>query len=208
LDGAKTWNLRRTGALAVVLVVHIALIAVVVFSFRAPHASSPVQDFISTWIVLRTVAVARPPSGPWHLQQTPSSPISPIQIELPKVDPVPIPSEDSSAIVDWAEEAHTEGANLHDVPRTREFGVFPRAQFDGPTLSGPIHRAGESSRDAEGNKTVWVTDGCYIVSEAPPPGTPDVLARRQPTHTVCVDRSAPEGELFSDSSAYKKYRAP
>jgi hypothetical protein len=207
LDGAKTWNLRRTGALAVVLVVHIALIAVVVFSFRAPHASSPVRDFISTWIALPTVAVARP-SGPRHSQQAPSSPISPIQIELPKVDSVPIPPEDSGGIVDWAEEARTEGANLHDVPKTREFGIFPRAQFDGPTPYGPTHRAGESSRDAEGNKTLWVTDSCYIVSEAPPLGAPDVLARMQPTHMGCVDHSAPEGELFKDSSAYKKYHAP
>ena len=205
--GARTWNRRRAGALAVVLIIHIALIGVVISSFRIPHSPSPVQDFNSTWMALPTVAVARP-SGPSHLQQAPSFPISPIQIELPKVDPVPIPPEDSSGMVDWAEEAHTEGANLHDVPKTREFGVFPRAEFDGPTPSGPIHRAGESYRDAEGNKTVWVTDSCYIVSEASPLGTPDVLARMQPTHMACVDRGALEGELFKDSSAYKKYHAP
>jgi hypothetical protein len=208
LEGARTWNLRRAGALTVVLAIHIALIAVVVFSFRVPHSSSPVRDFISTWIALPTVAVARPP-GPSHSQQAPSSPISPIRIELPKVESVPIPPEDSGVgIVDWAEEARTEGANLHDAPKTREFGVFPRAQFDGPTPSGPIHRAGESSRDAEGNKTVWVTDSCYIVSAAPPLGTPDVLARMRPTHMACVDRSPPAGELFKDSSAYRKYHAP
>jgi hypothetical protein len=207
LEGARTWNLRRAGALAVVLAIHIALIAVVVFSFRGPYSSSPVQDFISTWIALPTVAVARP-SSPWRSQQAPSSPISPIQIELPKVELVPIPPEDPGGIVDWAEEARTEGANLRDVPKTREFGVLPRAQFDGPTPSASIHRAGESFRDAEGNKTVWVTDSCYIVSEAPPLGTPDALARMQPTHTECVDRSPPEGELFKDLSAYKKPHAP
>ena len=207
MDGARTWNPQRAGALGVVLAIHIALIAVVVVSFRGPHSSSPIQDIIGTWIALPTVSVARP-SGLWHSQQAPSSPISPIQIELPKVESVPILSEDSGGIVDWAEEARTEGANLRDGPKTSEFGVFPRAQFDGPAPSGPIHRAGESLRDAEGNKTVWVTDSCYIVSEAPPLGTPDVLARTQPTHMACVDRSAPEGELFKDSSAYKKYHAP
>jgi len=207
LEGARTWNLRRAGALAIVLVIHIALIGVVISSFRVPHSPFPVEDFISTWIALPTIAVARPP-GPSHSQQAPSSPISPIRIELPKVDSVPILPEDFSGIVDWAEEARTEGANLHDAPKTREFGAFPRAQFDGPTPSGPIHRAGESFHDAEGNKTVWMTDSCYIVSEAPPLGVPDVLARMQPTHMACVDRSAPEGELFKDSSAYRKYHAP
>jgi hypothetical protein len=199
LEGARTWNLRRAGALAVVLVIHVALIGVVISSFRVPHSPFPVQDFIGTWIALPTVAVARP-LGPSHSQQAPSSPISPIRIELPKVDSVPIQPEDSSGIVDWAEAARTEGTNLHDALKTREFGVFPRAQFDGPTPSGPIHHAGESSRDAEGNKTVWMTDSCYIVSEAPPLGTPDVLARTQPTHMACVDRSPPAGELFKDLS--------
>jgi hypothetical protein len=207
LDGARIWNPRRAGALTVVLAIHIALIAVVVFSFRVPHSSAPVKDFIGTWIALPAVAVARP-SGPGHSQQAPSSPINPIQTELPKVDLVPIPPEDSGKIVDWADEARTEGANLHDVPKTHEFGVFPRAQFDGPTPSGPIHRAGESFHDAEGNKTVWMTDSCYIVSAAPPLGTPDVLARMRPTQMACVDRSPPAGELFKDSSAYRKYHAP
>lgn len=68
-----------------------------------------------------------------------------------------------------------------------------------------IHRAGESYRDANGNNVAWVTDDCYVISAAPPLGTPDVFSRMTPTRTVCMNRSAPEGQLFKDLEAYKKY---
>ena len=93
-----------------------------------------------------------------------------------------------------------------ETSKTRNLGHFP--DVDSSMESHPpeaIHRAGESYRDANGDNVAWVTDNCYVISAAPPLGTPDVFARMTPTRTVCIHPSAPEGQLFKDLQAYKKY---
>ena len=132
--------------------------------------------------------------------------IQPIPIEPPTIESVPIPPTGMGTTIDWTNEAERAATAISTAPKAREFGLHPRAdprqEQQHPT---PAHQAGEGFRDLYGNNVVWVSDRCYVVSERTAGGTPDVLARSRPTHTVCVDAGASEGELFKDLPAYKKY---
>jgi len=119
---------------------------------------------------------------------------------------VPIPPTDAGRAIDWTVEAERAAAALSNAPKPREFGAFPRADSqEMPAHPTPAHHAGEQYRDPYGNTVVWVSDRCYVVSERAALGMPGVLAQSRPTHTVCVDPRGPEGELFKDLPAYKKY---
>jgi hypothetical protein len=120
------------------------------------------------------------------------------------MEPIQVPSEEDHGITDWSTQGQEAAAAILNAPKKREF-VNPAtvAPAQRPSGSQLKHRAGDQERDAWGNKAVWVNDHCYVVSEAPPLGTPDVFARMAPTRTVCVDSGA-EGQLFKDLAAYKK----
>jgi hypothetical protein len=202
LGGTKTWSLRQGLASIAVLMIHVAIIAV---ATRTRYSQPSVRDFVSTWILLPTAPTPKT-SSPKPLPRTPSFMINPIRIEPPKIESVPIPSAETGGTIDWTIEAERAAAAISNAPKTREFGSHPRAdsqqEQQHPT---PAHQAGEGYRDPYGNSVTWVNDRCYVVSERAALGTPDVLARSRPTYTVCVDQSAPEGELFKDLPAYKKH---
>jgi hypothetical protein len=190
------------GAFAAVVAIHVALIMAVLVS-RTRYVESSANDSGATWIVLPTEPA--PETSSSQVQRTPSVLSSSIHIELPDVAPVAVPSGDVDGAIDWAAEARRAAAAMRESPEPREFGDIPRVDTaNAPRNSEPTHHAGETYRDASGNNVAWVNDRCYVVSEAPPLGAPDVLSRMQPTRTVCVDRQGAQGELFKGMSAYKK----
>jgi hypothetical protein len=109
--------------------------------------------------------------------------------------------------IDWVAEARraAAAAAVTGARRVREFGRNPADSGHAPLRSLPAHEAGEQYRTEDGAWIVWVSDRCYIVSEVPPLGLPQVLARSIPTRTVCQGDSEPRGDLFKDLPAYQKY---
>lgn len=71
--------------------------------------------------------------------------------------------------------------------------------------SAAAHEPGEQYRLETGERVVWISLRCYIVSGVPPIGLPDVLARSIPTRTVYQDAARSPGQLFKDLAAYKTY---
>ena len=202
MEGTKTGRLRQGIVFVTVLMVHVSFIAV---AMRTRYSQPPVRDVVSTWIVLPTAPFPKT-SNPQPLTHAPASMINPIPIELPNTESVPIPPTDAGRAIDWTAEAERAAAALSNAPKPREFGSFPRADSqEKPVHPTPAHHAGEQYRDPYGNTVVWVSDRCYVVSERAALGMPGVLAQSRPTHTVCVDPRGPEGELFKDLPAYKKY---
>jgi hypothetical protein len=205
LGSARTWSLRHGVGFIAVLVIHVAIISVVILTSRIRYSQPSVRDFVSTWILLPTASAPKI-STPKPLPPTPSFTINPIQIEPPKIESLPVPAPETGGAVDWTMEAQRAVTAISSGPKTREFGSHPRADSQQEQQYPPAaHQAGEEYRDPYGDTVVWVNDRCYVVSESPALGTPDVLARSQPTHTVCVDPSAPEGELFKGLPAYKRH---
>jgi hypothetical protein len=197
-------NLRRASVFTVVLVIHIMLLLLAHRQSRHEPSPAEPQDFVSTWITLPNDPTPRT-SANLTLQQKLLPPVIPIQIEAPDIAPIAPPATDTSAAVDWMAEAHQSAIAISEPSRVRDLGHFPETvSSEAPRPPQVVHHAGESYRDSDGNHVAWVNDNCYIISEQPPLGTPDVFARMAPTRTVCKHPSVPEGELFKDMEAYKK----
>ncbi len=131
------------------------------------------------------------------------APIEQLNIPPPQID-FPTGADTS---IDWFAEAGRAAEAAIAAPHTRSFGKIPQApSWLGSSHSAPTHQAGEQYRLETGESIVWVSDRCYIVSEPPPLGMPDVFARSLGTRTVCqAPAGPPPGELFRDLPAYKKY---
>jgi len=201
----STRNLRRGVGFVAVLGVHIAIIRIAILTSHAWYSQPSVGDFVSTWILLPTVPSPKT-STPKLLPSAPSFTINPIQIEPRKTESAPVSSAETGGTVDWTLESQRAADAILNAPKPREFGSQPRADSQRAAQYPPApHQTGEGYRDPYGDSVVWLNDKCYVVSESPALGTPDVFARSQPTHTVCVDPSAPEGEQFKGLSAYKKH---
>jgi len=105
------------------------------------------------------------------------------------MEPIEVPSGDEHATIDWWLQARDAATAIVNAPKMREFiNPATSASAHRPSGSELGHRAGDQERDVWGNTTVWINDHCYVVSEAPLLGTPDVFAKMATTHTVCVDK--------------------
>jgi len=201
----NTWRVRRVTAFALVVALHAGLFIILTFALRTSTRQPLSAGFITTLITLPSLplpAINRPPP-PISNESPPLSPVQP---------PIAPPSGFSARSgagpsTDWAAEAERAARAAVAAPRTRSFGEMPTAPdwvHSAPT--SPKHYAGEAYRLATGESIVWVNDRCFVVSEPPPLGTPDVFARAFSTRMGCQAPPGPrEGELFKDLPAYKKY---
>jgi hypothetical protein len=204
VERPSTRNLRRAIAFAVVAGLH--GLAITVLALRNRPSLSPSDDFVGTVILLSVPAV---PAGPsTQLQFKPSGDASPLAaVEPPIALPADVsPSDDARTGVDWDLEAQQAAAGVTLTPNVRAFGTRPvvesaRAGAQPP----PRHAQGEQYRTTDGTWVVWVSDRCYLVSEVPPIGLPEVLARSSPARTVCPGDAEPRGDLFKDLPAYEKH---
>lgn len=132
---------------------------------------------------------------------------APLAIVAP---PIALPAEvtpagDARPGMDWAWEAQQAAAAVTFTAGVRSFGTNPAAESARTSvLSVPGHAPGEQYRATDGAWVVWVSDRCYLVSDVPPVGLPEVLARSMPARTVCQDDSESRDDLFKDLPAYEK----
>ena len=205
MGGPKTPGLRRGIAFAAVVALHAGLVILTV-TLRTPTSSSASTEFI-TALIFPTAPL---PSAASPNRRRPqladeTSPAAPLE------PPTPLPAAISfplgaDTVIDWAAEARRAAAGVTGAHNVREFGRTPGAgSGHAPQRSSPAHAAGEQYRTADGAWIVWVSDRCYIVSEVPPLGLPQVLARSIPARRVCQGDSEPRGDLFKDLPAYRKY---
>jgi hypothetical protein len=205
VGGPKTRGLPRGIAFAAVVALHAGLVITLV-AFRTPTSPSAPTEFITALIFL---TAPLPPVASLNRRRPPvadeTSPVAPVE---PPTTPPPVISLPIGAdtAIDWAAEARRAAAGVTGADGVREFGQIPKADSGrAPLRSPPAHEAGEQYRTEDGAWIVWVSDRCYIVSEVPPLGLPQVLARSIPTRTVCQGDAEPRSDLFKDLPAYRKY---
>jgi hypothetical protein len=204
VGGPKTRGLRRGIAFAAVVALHAGLVILTV-AFRTPTSPAASTEFITALIFL---SAPLPPAASSNRRRpqvaNETSPVAPVE---PPITPPPVIGFPIGAdrAIDWVAEARRAAAAVTGAPNVREFGQIPKAHSGhAPLRSSPAHEAGEQYRTEDGAWIVWVSDRCYIVSEVPPLGLPQVLARSIPTRTVCRRDSEPRSDLFKDLPAYKK----
>lgn len=147
--------------------------------------------------VIERVPVAKKPL----VHQAPVRPPTAVAVTAA---PPSAPTEDSGNAIDWNLEKERVAGSSVQNPKYRRFGARPSPDLDGPHRSRPSHTAGESYRDMYGDTVVWINARCYMVSEAPQLGTPEVFKHLQPTRAACIREGPSEGELFKDLPEYKK----
>ena len=204
MGGPKTPGLRRGIAFAAVVALHAGLVILTV-TLRTPTSSSASTEFI-TALIFPTAPLPSAASSNRRRPQladetSPAAPLEPPTTQPPVIS-FPIGADTA---IDWVAEARRAAAAVTGPRKVREFGRNPADSGQAPLRSSPAHEAGEQYRTEDGAWIVWVSDHCYIVSELPPLGLPQVLARSIPTRTVCQRDSEPRSDLFKDLPAYKKY---
>jgi hypothetical protein len=201
-----TWGPSRGLVFAAVVGLH-GLAIMLMVALRTPARHSTSTDFLSTWIILPQTR----PTGS-SIPQRPTvandaSPVAPVEPLIPPLPDISFPSNAGPGI-DWVAEARRAAAEVTGAPTIRGFGGRPKAESrQEPPRPSSLHEAGEQYRIEDGTWIVWVSDRCYIVSDVPPLGMPELLARSNPTRTVCQGDSGPRSDLFKELPAYKKYHA-
>jgi hypothetical protein len=205
VGGPKTRGLQRGIAFAAVVGLHAGLVITLTAAFRTPTSPSSSTEFISALIFL---SAPLPPAASSNRRRpqvaNKTSPAAPLEPPTPLPAVISFPLGADTAI-DWVAEARRAAAAVTGASKVREFGRNPADSGHAPLRSSPAHQTGEQYRTEDGAWIVWVSDRCYIVSEVPPLGLPQVLARSIPTRTVCQGDSEPRSDLFKDLPAYKKY---
>lgn len=200
----NTWRVRRVTAFAVVVALHAGVFIIMTFALRTSTRQPPSAEFIT----LITLPAPLLPSinRPHPPIPTENASISPVQ---PPTAPPPQISVQSGAgtSIDWTAAAERAARTAIAAPRARSFGEIPQApDWVRSAPSSPKHYAGEAYRLETGESIVWVSDRCFIVSEPPPLGMPDVFARSLGTRMGCQAPPGPrKGELFKNLPAYRKY---
>jgi hypothetical protein len=118
--------------------------------------------------------------------------------------PAPPSPESSGNAIDWDLERQRAAQSMMQPPTTRSFGSHPRAEVAEPRSDAPLHQAGETYVDTYGDRILWITPNCYLVSEAPELGVPEAFKHVKPTRGGCIRQGPGEGELFKDLPEYKK----
>lgn len=201
---------RRARYLVVVAVAgtHALAIGVLLDEYRTVRLSAPSGTPLSAFIVTRPVRRQLPVAGP--SRNVGSAPIEPLIGPITLAPPAPIVTSPGGGPIDWSDAAKRAAAEILGRPRRRPFG-FPPGGRSAITLGvwssfSPAHHAGESDRFITGEDIEWTSDRCYVVSDPPVPGEPDILARHRVTHGGCLPPAGSDpGELFKSLPAYKKY---
>jgi hypothetical protein len=189
---------QRVVAMLAVLLLHVGLVSVVAVALHYHRATAEPDQAITLVLLALPPGAAAQQRGPG---EAPFTPAPATAITLPPLAPPP------GGAVDWDAEARKAAARTAE-PQKRPFGHNPASEAPQPagTPAMVVHHAGEQYREADGSSIVFVNDRCFVATDAPPPGTPDLIARARPTRTVCRgDPGWSRADLFRDLPAYERY---
>jgi len=194
---------------------HVALIATLIAASRGRLPGQAGEPSPTVVFLLPRPQVERTPP-PIRRVSVPQ----PDRVPVPRNTPspqvtVPVPEEDSSTAihpdVDWYQEAGRSAARIARSEAAKRGSKVAPEEPDTPSKRPwwpkGVHHAGEEERNPATGETIeWISDRCYVKSDAPPPGTPDFLARARISKGGCKDPSAgaARGDLFDKLPAYKK----
>lgn len=204
-------NKRRFLVLAPVVGAHALALGVLLSSSRTLSLSaSEVTPFEA--LILMRAARRHPPLAPAPLAET-ASPIARIVAPITLAPPASVAMSPASQAIDWNAAATRAATRALAHHKHISFGFPPGGKsamtLGVPSPHTPAHYTGESDRTIEGDDIEWTSDRCYVESEAPLPGEPDIIKRARVTHFGCLPPPEPDpGELFKSLPAYKKHHPP
>jgi hypothetical protein len=198
---------RRYAALVVVAALHLGLVAVLIAGSRIRSASPAAESVTTTLVAVPKTPepLAKGPAPELHL-----APLAPVAPFVPALPSISYPTDNMPQAIDWQAEGQKAAAAItgsRGVPsededrRKTSSSHGPR-----PWVPPPAHHAGEQYTTITGEKIVWISDKCFVMSSRPTLGLPDIFARARLSTTICPRTSGTaRGDLFEALPAYKKY---
>lgn len=171
MDQSRVWGLPRYATLAVVLALHLALVAALLTAFGARKislpASEPVQLLYMPPAVVPKIRAENSPAR--RLRGDISISIAPPVLDStdPSAAPPGQASEGTGSGVNWAAEARRAvqafEIRRHEPARN---GTVTRSPAEENWWPQSRHRAGDQYKTASGDWIVWINAGCYQVANA------------------------------------------
>jgi len=204
-------NKRRYFVLAAVTGIHVLILGLLFSRSRtlslATSGGTRLQAYILLRAARRHLPLAPPPLG------ATAAPIEPIVEPITLAPPSAVAMSPGSRAIDWNAAANRAATQALAHHKRISFGFPPGGKsaiiLGVPSPHTPAHYAGESDRMAGGGSIEWTSDRCYVESDPPMPGEPDIIKRTRITHSNCLPPPGPDpGELFKSLPAYRKLHPP
>lgn len=187
MTDTKHWTVSRYAALAVVLMLHAGLIAVLLMMPRIrglPAAQASAVELL----VLAPITPPKARTMPAALQRLSGDAIKTIAVPVPDTPALPStasaasPSMGDGSGVDWSAEARRAlqayDIRTNQLPGKRSVSARPEDDNGLPNT----HRAGEPLKTASGDWIVWINANCYKIATSGPPvigaALPETICRR------------------------------
>jgi hypothetical protein len=182
------WDRQRFATLVVVLVLHLAVVALLVMGSRNPSISASTDHPVELMFIPPTkvptmhAQIARPK----HMSAEKAISLAEPRLDSPSVSAPASAADSNGPAVNWAAEAHR-AVRAFEIRRDQppNSATALSSPWDGWTPHK--HHAGEQSRTASGDWIVWINASCYQVASWHS-GAPAVGATPPPT--VCRDESS------------------
>ena len=200
---AEGFSARRHLVFVLVAVGHTCLILLLTHRQLLESNIETVGDASMT-LILFPPKDPRPPDQVQPVRRTAAHPVPALQFVPAAVTAAPPTQVNSGNAVDWEAEKLRVAGSMAQPPQIRTFGAHPRTELDGPQAREPAHHAGETYRDIYGDTIVWISERCFLTSEAPQLGTPEVFKHSRPTRLGCKPQGPATGELFKDLPEYQQ----
>ena len=195
---------RRYAAMVLVAALHILILEIIV---RAPRSQRTPSEDTTAWSTLFFVPTELAPvPPPVKAKPTHARALAPHSPEVPTAEsalPITTPPEATQGqpSADWMAALQGVATDVAGSQSAQARGAAPESHS---IWTPPTHRYGEQYTLNTGEKIVWVSDHCFIVSDPPMLGTPNAFAHSALTHAACQGNPGSRADLFEDLPAYKK----
>jgi hypothetical protein len=201
----KRSSVRRYWVFILVAGAHTYLILILAHRHLIESRDETVAD-VSMAMILIPPTDRRTPEHKVRAKVTAAHPLpaaEPMVEAATAIHSTPSPVSPNNTI-NWDLARQSVASSMALPPKRGIFDAPPRSEAEESHRAEPPHSAGESYRDVYGDTIVWISESCYIVSEAPELGIPEAFKRVQPTRVRCIRQGPAEGELFKDLPEYQK----
>ena len=202
---ADNTRLRRYAVIVLVGGLH----GLILFIMLTPHRSGerPDDSDVTISMALYFPPPVDTPSPPPHTRRqkatvaTPPRPATPQSMAPPLAPPAPV--ADAHTAVDWMAEGEKVAGAYAAQHGAVDAGTAARSGT--ATSAASPHHAGESYTLSTGQKIVWTSDSCFLISDPPDLGTPNAFAHLAQARIGCKAAGSSQGDLFKQSPTYQKY---
>ena len=196
-------GLRRYTVLILVAGLH-GLILFIMLGRHGPTEPADEVDVPISMALLFPKPVEVPVAPPPRVRRLKSAVAATVAPSAPSASTAAVSQvSDEPNPVDWIAEGHKVAEAFAERQGAADPGA--RASSGKGAVAASPHYAGESYTLSTGQKIIWTSASCYLISDPPDLATPNAFAHLAQARIGCNSSSPPPGELFKQSPAYQQH---